>query len=324
MKEGATMSYEIVLTTAEDIVAVVDAVFAKPDECKKDFICQFTDLTESRAENALHMAEQLSLIKYDALSSNYYRSSYLARLMVSSRSDEQKASIMRLVLEQYEPYVTFKSRFVFTDSADSASKQVRILYTMRSQYKDIKNTIISMATYSKSIIDDGANIYRLNQDITSYINVLEGALKHKSSDENILINQFGNTIYDMLDKENVFKPLSDAYSKLQNISIDTRSIIVYAGNAFESFLVQIAVLRGISLEGKNGIIAKANSLTLSKKHKGMIEFIGQVRNAADHGADSSEGGNTWEISEETARVYPFLVTNLIKVILQRDAGNLFV
>lgn len=38
------MSYNIVLTTAEDIVAVVDAVIAKGSEAAKDFIAEFTGI----------------------------------------------------------------------------------------------------------------------------------------------------------------------------------------------------------------------------------------------------------------------------------------
>ena len=43
----------------------------------------------------------------------------------------------------------------------------------------------------------------------------------------------------------------------------------------------------MSLVGKNGILQKSSALgnVLSKKHRGMIDYIGQVRNAADHGAD---------------------------------------
>ena len=101
------MPYDIVLTTAEDIVGVVDAVLAKPDECTKEFVCEFADITDLQVENALHMAEELNLISFD-VDTGYYRSdSFLARLIVSSRNDNHKAAIMRLVLEQYEPYITF-------------------------------------------------------------------------------------------------------------------------------------------------------------------------------------------------------------------------
>ena len=53
------MSYNIVFSTAEDIVGVVDAILAKPKNCSKDYICEFADISVMQAENALLM---LSLI----------------------------------------------------------------------------------------------------------------------------------------------------------------------------------------------------------------------------------------------------------------------
>lgn len=318
------MLFEIVLTTAEDVVAVVDAVHAKPCDCSKEFVCEFTDLTENQAENALHMAEQLSLISFDRATSQYVGKSFLARLMISANNSEQKASIMRLVFEQYEPFITFKSRFIFTESADVASKQVKALYGMNSSYKDIKNTIINIATYSRTIKDEGANMYQLSPNTNSHIKIIEEALERKVGQANLLIKHLGNEAYDYIDKDTVFAPLSDAYSKANCDSIEVYSTVTFAGNAFESFLAQYAVKKGVSLVGKSGIIPKANALSFSKKHKGMIEYVGQVRNAADHGADVNEGNKVWEISEETARIYPLIIANLIKAIITRDTGHLFV
>ena len=56
----------------------------------------------------------------------------------------------------------------------------------------------------------------------------------------------------------------------------------------------------------------------------MIDYIGQVRNAADHGADVDEGGKIWEVSEETARVYPTIVATVIKDIVLRANGTIYV
>ena len=54
------MSYNIVLTTAEDIVAVVDAVIAKGSEAAKDFIAEFTGIaTDDQVLKALQMACEL-------------------------------------------------------------------------------------------------------------------------------------------------------------------------------------------------------------------------------------------------------------------------
>ncbi len=78
--------------------------------------------------------------------------------------------------------------------------------------------------------------------------------------------------------------------------------------------------RNISLNGRNGIIQKRDALSayLSKKHRGMIDFVGQVRNAADHGADPEEGNQTWSVSRETAMLFPAVVAILIKDLFSRE------
>lgn len=319
------MPYNIVLTTAEDIVGVVDAILAKPEDCTKEYICEFADISMNQTENALLMAQELSLISLKS-DGTYISNSFLARLIISSRNDTHKAAIMRLALEQYEPYIRFKLRHGFTGSLEAASKQVRVMYSMTSTHRDIKNTIINIGTYSRSLINDGANSYKFNHDDVKYIEILELALKFKANDDNALAIHLGETVCSYISKENVFNPLSEAYSKMQNIANDKRTVILYAGNAFESFLQQIAEDNNISLQGKNGISAKANALTsvLSKKHRGMIQYVIQIRNAADHGADVDENGQVWDISEDTANFFPFIVANLIKDIVNYKNGTLLV
>lgn len=317
------MSYNIVFSTAEDIVGVVDAVLAKPEACTKEYISEFADLSTTQTDNALLMAQELNLINSTS-NSTYESTSFLARLIVSSRNDTHKAAVMRLVLEQYEPYITFKTRYLFTGSIDLASKQIKTMYSMSSSYKDIRNTIINIGTYSRALINDGANTYKFNQDEVSYIEILELALKFKANDDYALSSQLGEKACSYVNKENILNPLSEAYSKIQNYDNDKNSIILYAGNAFESFLQQIADENGISLVGKNGISSKADALktVLSKKHRGMIQYIIQIRNSADHGADSDEGGKVWTISDDTAQFFPLIIANLIKNIVEYKNGNL--
>ncbi|MGN0364934.1 MAG: hypothetical protein ACI4E5_03230 [Suilimivivens sp.] len=320
------MPHEITLTTAEDIIAVTDAVLARAEDSNLDFICEFADISEMQAKNALHMAEELNLIESDSVHSTYSSGSFLGRLLVSSRNDNHKAAIMRLIIEQYETYITLKTRYAFTETLDLASKQEKTLYSMTANYKDIKNTIISIATYVMGMINDGASCYKFNNDDVLYIEIVDLALKFKANDDNALKQQLGEKVYNYIDRTNVFNSLSDAYSKIQNADEEVKAIILYAGNAFESFLQQIASEHSTSLVGKNSILQKADALSgvLSKKHRGMISYIGQVRNAADHGADVDEGGRTWEVSEETAYTYPIIIANLIKNICQREDGRLFV
>lgn len=249
------MPYNIVFTTAEDIVGVVDAILARPNNCTKEYISDFADISSIQTDNALLMAKEFNLVK-NMQDGTYYSDSFLARLIVSSRNDTHKAAIMRLILEQYEPFVMFKVRHGFTGSMDAAAKQIRSMYSMTSSYKDIRNTIINIGTYSRSLINDGASSYKFNQDDVNYIEILELALKFKSNDDNALVNQLGEDAFSYVDRDRVFSPLSEAYSKIQNISSDKNSIILYVGNAFESFLQQIADDNQVSLQSKNGISAK--------------------------------------------------------------------
>ena len=77
------------------------------------------------------------------------------------------------------------------------------------------------------------------------------------------------------------------------------------------------------IEMMNGILQKKDALVayLSKKHRGMIEYVGQVRNAADHGSDADEGGLTWLVTDETAVLFPSIVAILIKGIYDRSFNN---
>lgn len=314
------MSYNIVLTTAEDIVAVVDAVIAKGSEATKDFIAEFTGIaTDDQVLKALQMACELQLIIFDATQNCYRSPSYLAKKLVSAATDEQKAVFMRLILEQYEPYNTFKTRYGFTKSIELACRQTKTLHAMSSNERDIKNTLISIATYAKALKSEGANLYSFVEDMNAVF-VIDTALRSANITENSLRSYWGENLYTFVNTTNVFEPLVEALQKANAATIDVRSVVVCAANAFESFLADYAVRKGVSLSGKNGIIQKRDALSshISKKHRGMIEFVGQVRNAADHGADPDESNQVWTISNETASMYPCIIAALIKVIYLRD------
>ena len=148
----------------------------------------------------------------------------------------------------------------FTNSLDLACKQVKTIYSMTCTYKDIRNAIINIATYSKAMINDGASSYKLNQDEVTYIEILELALRFKANDDNALRVQLGESVCNFLDTDRVFNPLSDAYSRIQNFDSDPKAPILYAANAFESFLHQIEDKHSISLSGRSGIGQKSDAL----------------------------------------------------------------
>lgn len=194
------MSYNIVLTTAEDIVAVVDAVIAKGSEAAKDFIAEFTGIaTDDQVLKALQMACELQLIVFDSSRGCYGSPSFLARKLVSASSDEQKAVFMRLILEQYAPYNTFKTRYGFTKSIELACRQTKTLHMMTSNERDVKNTLISIATYAKALKSEGANLYSFVEDVDA-VGIIEAALRSANITENSLRTYWGENLYTFINK----------------------------------------------------------------------------------------------------------------------------
>ena len=209
------MSYNIVLTTAEDIVAVVDAVIAKGTEAEKEFIAEFTGIaTDDQVIKALQMACELQLIVFDSSRGCYGTPSFLAKKLVSASSDEQKAVFMRLILEQYAPYTTFKTRYAFTKSIDLACRQTKTLHAMTSNERDVKNTLISIATYAKALRSEGANLYSFVEDMDAVgIGIIEAALCSANITENSLRSYWGESLYTFVNTSNVFDPLVEALQK---------------------------------------------------------------------------------------------------------------
>ena len=107
----------------------------------------------------------------------------------------------------------------------------------------------------------------------------EAALRSANITENSLRTYWGENLYTFVNTSNVFAPLVEALQKTHSGTMDVRSIVVCAANAFESFLADYAVRKGVSLSGRNGILQKRDALSahISKKHRGMIEFVGQVQ-----------------------------------------------
>lgn len=314
--------HNIVLTTAEDIVSVVDAVVAKGQNATKGFISDFTGIaTDDQVNKAIQMAIELRLIYHDEAADTYGIQLFLARNLVTASSDEQKAVIMRVILEQYEPYITFRTRYAYTKNLEIACKQMKTLYSMASNERDIKNTLVSIATYAKALRSEGANLYSFDTDDAA-IDIIKGNLQLAARIGDNLRSFFGEAVCLIINRENTLQPLLDAFQKTRAETIDARAVVVYSANAFESFLDDWATKNAISLSGRRGIGQKKDALAscIGKKHRGMIEYIAQVRNAADHGSDPDDEHLMWSISEETAILYPRVIACAIKSICLRENG----
>jgi len=309
------MPPEVFPTTAENVISATDTVLAYPNGCDETTAARFMDVPLDSARYALQMAEQLGLVEQDS-KSLYRTKSPLAAYLVTAKSS-QKAAVLRLLLESYEPYRVFKTRLTVTGSAPIAAEQVRTRCGLTHHRDEVKDTLISLGTYSQSLISRGAGFFDVVSSEVQDADFL-CTTANLASDRAIAENQvrahLGEATCNWINRDEVLEPLVTAH-QLLNPTLDCRAPVTYAGNAVESFLTQVGGHHGVSLAKANGINAKVDMLGthIRKKHSNMLKYLGHVRNAADHGTDP-EIGCSWDISHESALQYVHVAISTIKSV----------
>lgn len=311
------MPYEIQTTTAEDIIGATDAALQQNDGADQNLVSDFLDIPLKNASNALTMAEQLGLIEFDQ--NGFAHAVYPFACYLVTSNPQQKAVILRLVLEQYYPYEVFKYRLAVTGNANDAANQVRTILGLTAHRNDISSTFVSLGTYTNSLISEGAGRYRESGDLPEdYLSIFNEVIEDRELAETNVRNKLGNQASDWIDHQEVFLPLVTAYQSAGTVENDSRAPIVHAGNAIESFLSQVANHYGVNIVGANGINAKVDRLSqanhLTRKHSFMTKYLGHIRNAADHGADA-DIGQTWEITPKTSIEYVHVAQSVITGIV---------
>lgn len=319
------MSYNILPTTAEHIINVTDAVLLKQNGCDWQFVAQFLDITEESAKNALEMASQLKLIKHIS-NGCYNRYDNMAIYLVTG-NQQQRAAVLRFVLEQYEPYKTFKNRLAFSGSVHIAAEQTKMLFGLSAHRDQIKDTIISLGTYAHSLVSEGAGLYRIvesNPQSTNYLHTIGDIISDRETAEITIRRSLGTDVCDWLNDEDILSSLATAYHKLAECSSEPRGPILYAGNAIESFLVKLALHHRVSISGANGINAKVDRIKqagcLNTKYAYVLKYLGHVRNACDHGIDH-EIGQAWGISSDTSKEYVYVALTCLKNVVNSIVGG---
>src|SRR5690349_4837887 len=123
-------------STAELVVQVVEAVQAKSAMSAE--VQAFCDLSQSQADEALALAVDLGLIK--KMGATYAPATELCRF-IGTPDEARKAALMRIVLEGYEPFVTFRQRLAATGYADRAATQTKTLLDLEPHREVIKDTL---------------------------------------------------------------------------------------------------------------------------------------------------------------------------------------
>ncbi len=305
--------------TAEQVVAVVDAasVFGETDPT---LAAEFTDLSRDQAEAALQLAADLGLLQ--ERKGKYSLGSPLCRPLLSPR-EAARAVAMRVVLENYEPFRLFRERLLMTPVAATAAQQTKTALQLQADRERVKDTLISLGTYSQALVSEGAGRYRPSE--TGHDNTLDAlaaACTDYVASEVRVREQLGQTACAQVSHDEVVRPLAEAL--LQAAAGDARGAVVRAGNAVESYLTQVGAETATNLAGATGLNAKVERLEqaqhLPKKLGYAGRYLGHIRNAADHGVDP-EINAAWSIRRSTGVEYVFVACSFIAAFVARRRGE---
>jgi hypothetical protein len=308
--------------TAEQAVAAVEAVQVNGPSASS-FVERFCDLSPQQAASALSLAEDLKLL--DHTSGKYHVSNPLAKF-ITTPDEKRKASVFRIVLESYEPFIIFRDRLTATNSADAAALQTKVKLDLDAHREEIKDTLISLGTFASALRALGAGRYmREDDNIGSHLLELAKACGDVAAGEARIRIELGDAA-DIVSRSDVLVPLSSAL--LKAAAGKSEEAVTEGGKAVESFLVELAARLGVILTGASGIGQKLDKFRtnneLPKKIVEAAKYLAHVRNAADHGRDIDPDVNAvWKIQKSTALQYVYVACSFIVACHQREHSGPF-
>src|SRR5690242_19704110 len=109
-------------TTAEHVMATVEAIVVNGGPATVDVVAAFLDTTVPNTTAALDMAIELGLLSNAG--GNYAASGPLCRF---TAIPEQKAAVLRIVIENYRPFTVFRDRLLVTADLRTAAQATKVL-----------------------------------------------------------------------------------------------------------------------------------------------------------------------------------------------------
>lgn len=298
--------------TAEQVIAAVQAVCAKPG-VNADFVGDFGDMPASSAEAALRLAADLGLVTED--SGKFSPHGPLCHL-TQLPDVPVRAAVLRVALESYEPFRVFRARLTTTRQTSLAAAQTKVTLDLDAHRDDISQTLISLGTFARALTSEGGGHHRPDEEaMGSSVMRVAAACSDLSAAEQQVRLQLSPSVADKVSFDEVIQPLANALVQAHSSSDEhASSAVMNAGNAVESYLVALAGRQSINLSGASGIGSKidrfAQAAFLPAKVQAIGRYLGQVRNAADHGIDSAIG-ESWAIRPHSAHEYTSIAMSFI-------------
>jgi hypothetical protein len=322
------MPLAVETTTAEHVVAVVDAVLVGTGTrtVDEDYVAAFCQLPLPAARRALKMAQQLTLVVKQR--STYKPDSIFAQYLICA-NDTQRAGVFRVIIEQYQPFRLFRDRIALGEDLGTAADRVRAAYSLDTHRESIKDTLLSFGSFAHALQSQGAGLYiavEQNNTTPRFIETFNVVVADLEAAKFEAGKALGDTARAYLVAATGFDNLAQAYASLTNRA-DPRPPILHAGNAVESFIIKWAADKTVNLTGATGINSRIERIRqaghVNDKHLAMIKYLGHVRNAADHGVDAAIGYQ-WTVTHEGAVEYVRFSTLTITAVVASFSGRYIV
>lgn len=303
--------------TAEQVVTVSEAI-ASLSNGDSATVAAFTDLPPAIADNALNLASDLGLLSENA--GQFSIGSPLCQLLRTPQ-DGEKAAILRVTIESYQPFLVFREEHEATDNVTDAAQRTKIKLDLDCHREQVKETLLSLATYSGALTAGQGNTYERDiRGLTALLDELAAGSREVAEATLTIRQELGDSAA-QVDHDHVLLPLA---AGLRHAAAGNgREAVLQAGIAVENFLTHTATHHGTNLAGANGINAKMDRLKSDghypTKLLNVCKYVGHVRNAADHGADQDISA-PWNITAQTGRNYVFVAASLIRAMLAHRAG----
>jgi hypothetical protein len=304
--------------TAEQVIAVVEAVASRHEPVKIDFVAEFTDLTEAQAQAALELSVDLGLTAKD--SSKYLVKSPLAQFL-NTPNQAQKAAILRVVLESYEPFTLFRQRLAATAHGTIAAQQTKTTLGLDAHREDIRDTLVNLGGYSQALVSEGGGRYHAQDKPSDHVLfILARGCADLAAAEGRIREQLGTDASESVSREEVILPIANALLRAKES--DGRGAVVDAANGVESFLSAVGNRAGVAaVAAAPGLNAKLEQLRIANilpsKLIFMGKYLGHIRNAADHGVDP-EVNAPWAIRDATGIEYVFVACSFIAAAVNHE------
>jgi len=309
-------------TTAEHVIGAVEALVVNGGPATVELIAEFLDTTPANAIAALEMGVELQLVLLNG--GTYKAASPLCRF---TAVPEQKAAVLRIVIEGYRPFTVFRERLLATADLNKAAKATKTVCALPAHRDVVKETLISLGTFSRALVGEGGGNYQLEAaSLVNALQVIASACKDMVIAEGRIRSQLGPTAEVLLapHRETVILPLADALIRANNR--DGAGAVQAGGNAVESHITAMAGRMHVDLTGASGIIEKLNKFGGTPRHlpRKLIHigsYLGAIRNAADHGPDADIANASWQIRDATGLEYVFVACSFIAATVGIESGD---